>query len=210
MARVRCPFADWPTRINATLHGRSVYRPVDVPGHNVFKGYSTWETNGHDGVGDAVDLFAPGRTAVLAMHDGAITEWRNDASRLEVVYLEGGGLITVYAHVNFNEAYRVGAKLSAGDPIARVRGDLTDPHLHLEVWADGKAISGRTPAALLDALKSMSSGAAGNDLADEWARPAQEWVKAHGISDGTRPRDPVTRQECWQMIMEACAEITKR
>lgn len=79
------PLAAWDDRVNATLHGRSVHRPVDVPGHNVFKGYSTWETNGHVGVGDAVDLFAAPGAPVYAMHDGTITDWRNDASRLEVV-----------------------------------------------------------------------------------------------------------------------------
>ncbi len=204
------PLSAWDDRVNATLHGRSVHRPVDVPGHNVFKGYSTWEKNGHIGVGDAVDLFAGPGTPVLAMHDGTITDWRNDASRLEVVYVEGGPWLTVYAHVNFNEQeFRVGGKIVAGQKLATVRSDLNDPHLHLEVWKDGKAVAGRTPKALLDALKSLTVDADG-DLADEWATAAQRWCHDHGITDGLRPRDPVTRQEAWQMLMDLADEVTKR
>lgn len=34
----------------------------------------------------------------------------------------------------------------------------------------------------------------------EWAKEAQAWVVEQGISDGERPRDPVTRQEVWAML----------
>lgn len=33
-----------------------------------------------------------------------------------------------------------------------------------------------------------------------WAREAYEWAIERGISDGTRPRDPVTREEAWVML----------
>lgn len=36
--------------------------------------------------------------------------------------------------------------------------------------------------------------------ADKFAHEAQEWVRKEGISDGTRPRDPLTRQEAWVMM----------
>lgn len=38
-----------------------------------------------------------------------------------------------------------------------------------------------------------------------WYAQSQEWVKANGISDGTRPTDVVTRAEVWEMLrkMEA-------
>lgn len=49
-------------RLNRTLHGRSVYRPQDVPGHNVVKGYST------PGVGDALDLFCAAGTRWLTVY----------------------------------------------------------------------------------------------------------------------------------------------
>lgn len=34
----------------------------------------------------------------------------------------------------------------------------------------------------------------------EWAVDAREWVMQTGISDGTRPKDPVTREEVWTML----------
>ena len=34
----------------------------------------------------------------------------------------------------------------------------------------------------------------------DWAKEAQAWVVEKGISDGERPRDPVTRQEVWAML----------
>jgi hypothetical protein len=37
----------------------------------------------------------------------------------------------------------------------------------------------------------------------EWAREAHKWVIAKGVSDGTRPHDPVTREEVWVMLHRA-------
>ena len=34
----------------------------------------------------------------------------------------------------------------------------------------------------------------------EWAEEAQQWVYENGISDGTRPKDTVTREEVWTML----------
>jgi len=34
----------------------------------------------------------------------------------------------------------------------------------------------------------------------EWAKEAHKWVVENGISDGTRPRDTVTREELWTML----------
>jgi hypothetical protein len=130
-------------RVNNTLHGRSVYRSEDVPGHNVFRGYSTWEGNGHKGVGDGLDLFAVAKTPVYAIGDCTQTLWRNDASRLEVIYLEGSNWIAVYAHINAAHE-GTGIQLKSGDIVGYIRGDLSDPHLHFELWVDGKAVSAPT------------------------------------------------------------------
>ena len=37
-----------------------------------------------------------------------------------------------------------------------------------------------------------------------WYSDAQEWVKANGISDGTRPDEPATRAEVWQFLYNRC------
>ena len=33
-----------------------------------------------------------------------------------------------------------------------------------------------------------------------FAKDAQQWVRDNGISDGSRPQDPITRQEVWVML----------
>lgn len=38
------------------------------------------------------------------------------------------------------------------------------------------------------------------DKVSDWARDAWKWVKENGISDGTRPKDVVTREEVWTML----------
>ena len=36
--------------------------------------------------------------------------------------------------------------------------------------------------------------------AEPWYKAAQDYVKAQGISDGTRPLDNITRAEVWEMF----------
>ena len=134
-------------RVNATLHGRSVFRSEDVQGHNVFEGYVEWKTNGHKGIGDAIDLFAPGGTKVYAIGDGVQDKWRNDTTKLEYVRIRGDNWLAIYAHINAAlESNHVPVR--KGQLLGRVRSDLSDPHLHFELWFEGVAVSGRTPGIL--------------------------------------------------------------
>jgi len=169
-------------RINTTLHGRSVYRPQDVPGHNVFKGYSK------PGTGDALDVFASAGTPVLPVAAGlTITRWQNDMTKKEVVYLEGQAegldIVAVYAHINFNEStLSVGKTVPYLDqPVGWVRGDLSDPHLHFELWIDGHSINGRTPEILRDEMFRWLSGKA----QAPWYAGSVDWAKKLGITDGS-------------------------
>ena len=41
------------------------------------------------------------------------------------------------------------------------------------------------------------------DEVSAWAREAHEWAVSRGITDGTRPKDPVTREEVWTMLWRA-------
>lgn len=49
-------------------------------------------------------------------------------------------------------------------------------------------------------VKTSSDKKPVSQLASAFAREAQSWVKENGISDGSRPFDPVTRQEVWVML----------
>ncbi|MBI3948026.1 MAG: hypothetical protein HY321_19070 [Armatimonadetes bacterium] len=141
-------------RFNRTLHGRSRHRKADVPGHNVFNGYT------RPGWGDALDLFCPAGTPVFALESCQQVLHRNDETRLEVVYLQGGRFLVVMAHI---EAARPGTPrpYERGDVVGHVRGDLADPHLHLEVAFGRRGsevpLTGRTPDELAARLRAILS-----------------------------------------------------
>ncbi|MEN6372299.1 MAG: M23 family metallopeptidase [Armatimonadota bacterium] len=129
-------------RYNKTLHGRSVYRKTDVPGHNVVLGYS------RPGTGDGLDIFTNAGEQVFAMHGGRINRIADREGLLAGIYVAGKGVTTVYAHLHIHEKINLGTVVHEGECIGWVGRKLADPHLHLEVWIDGKSISARTPAQL--------------------------------------------------------------
>jgi len=55
----------------------------------------------------------------------------------------------------------------------------------------GEAFGLRQPA---------GSGSEPADEVSDWAKSARDWAVKNGISDGTRPKDPVTREEVWTML----------
>lgn len=147
-------------RVNRTLHGRSVYRPKDVRGHNVFKGYST------PGTGDGVDLFGPAGEAVYAPFAGVVYSHGADTQTLENIYLhrpanKPRGIAeawAVLAHIDTSKAnaeMKPGTVVAAGEVVGHLRGDLRDPHLHYELWLGGKALSAPTGKTYRDKLANL-------------------------------------------------------
>lgn len=145
-------------RLNRTLHGRSVNRKVDVPGHNVVRGYNT------PGTGDAVDLFGPAGTPVYAVHDGYISRIADPGGRLSCVYIQGKGILTVYAHLSLKLWIRIKnilnpiQQMKAGQCIGYIGRKLNDPHLHFEMWKDGMSVSGRNSKELANKMDSIIKG----------------------------------------------------
>jgi murein DD-endopeptidase MepM/ murein hydrolase activator NlpD len=129
-------------RYNRTLHGRSVSRKADVPGHNVVLGYS------RPGTGDALDVFLPAGEPVYAMHDGRISRITDRGGRLSCVYVAGRGLTTVYAHLHICDGIGLGSIVRQGELVGWVGRKISDPHLHLEVWMNGRAVTAPTASAL--------------------------------------------------------------
>jgi len=136
-------------RYNRTLHGRSVHRPEDVPGHNVILGYR------RPGVGDALDVFVPAGEPVFAMHDGRISRIADPGGRLACIYIAGKGVTTVYAHLHIRERIALGMRIHEGELIGWVGRVLADPHLHLEVWIGGRALAARSAHALSQRMRSF-------------------------------------------------------
>lgn len=47
------------------------------------------------------------------------------------------------------------------------------------------------------------------DTASTWAQEAQDWVIEHGISNGERPRDMITREEQWVTLHRLAKKINE-
>ena len=96
------------------------------------------ETSIHTGV----DISSPIRSPIRATADGVVSHsgWIENSGY--VVILEHGcGFSTVYAH-NTSNTVKVGQKVKRGDVIGYVgvTGKTTGPHVHYEVWKNGRAI----------------------------------------------------------------------
>jgi murein DD-endopeptidase MepM/ murein hydrolase activator NlpD len=135
-------------RYNKTLHGRSIPRKQDVPGHNVILGYS------RPGTGDGLDIFefigehrgAITGVPVFAMHSGVVNRIVEPTGRLGCIYVAAPKLVTVYAHLHILEGLKLGQKIKEGQKLGHVGRVLGDPHLHFEMWVNGKAVTGHNPA----------------------------------------------------------------
>jgi hypothetical protein len=58
-------------------------------------------------------------------------------------------------------------------------------------------------------VKLVDKSVVKSDEVSDWAKESQAWVMEKGISDGTRPRDPVTREEVWVMMQRVHQETVK-
>ncbi|AIR99213.1 M23 family metallopeptidase [Streptomyces glaucescens] len=96
---------------------------------------SMWSSGYHTGA----DFAAPTGTLIKAVHSGTITEagWGGAYGYKTVLTLDDGTEI-LYAHQSSINV-SVGQKVSTGDVIGRVgaTGNVTGPHLHLEVKTPG-------------------------------------------------------------------------
>ena len=93
---------------------------------------------------EGVDLAAPLGAPVVAAGDGIVrqAEARGGYGNWVMIDHDGGRLSTGYAHLlGFAPGLVAGARVKQGEVIAFVgnTGHSTGPHLHYEVWADGKA-----------------------------------------------------------------------
>jgi murein DD-endopeptidase MepM/ murein hydrolase activator NlpD len=96
---------------------------------------------------NGVDLAKPAGTPVLAAAAGTVTRYVDEAHSggygNVLVIQHGGGITTLYAHLQnnplFNPVVRVGDTVAAGQVIAAEgsTGNSTGPHLHFSVCLDG-------------------------------------------------------------------------
>ncbi len=87
-----------------------------------------------------VDFAAPIGTPVHAVAAGTVTRVAEDAGYGKMIEIDdGGGFTTRYAHLD-SQAVTQGSTVTVGQDIGTVgsTGISTGPHLHLEIWLDGK------------------------------------------------------------------------
>ncbi len=88
------------------------------------------------------DLACPRNTPIYAAADGVITQiGRKGAYGKYIRIKHGGGYETAYGHMNgFRKGLKRGSRVKRGEVIAYVgaTGRATGPHLHFEVWKNGK------------------------------------------------------------------------
>ena len=116
-------------------------------------GYKIDPFSGERAFHSGIDLACNTGTPVLAPADGKVeyAGWKEGLGIL-VKIDHGRGYATIFGHLSRNLA-RTGDKVHRGDLIGEVgsTGHSTGPHLHYEVWKDGKAqnplqyIQSRTP-----------------------------------------------------------------
>ena len=90
-----------------------------------------------------LDISASPGSPIRATADGVISysAWKHNSGYL-VVIEHGCGFSTIYAH-NKKNLVKVGQRIKRGEVIAYVgsTGKSTGPHVHYEVWRDGKNVN---------------------------------------------------------------------
>ncbi|MCX3062725.1 M23 family metallopeptidase [Streptomyces beihaiensis] len=98
---------------------------------------SLWSSGYHTGL----DFAAPTGTPIHAIHSGTVTEagWAGAYGYRTILTLDDGTELWFCHQSSINVG--VGRKVTTGDVIGRVgaTGNVTGPHLHLEVHPDGQA-----------------------------------------------------------------------
>ncbi len=91
-----------------------------------------------------IDIAAPKNTAVKATADGFIisSDWTLETGNTIVIQHENN-MVSFYKH-NSNNLKKVGDKVKAGEAVAIIGNtgeQTTGPHLHFEIWKDGKPVN---------------------------------------------------------------------
>ncbi|MER7838570.1 M23 family metallopeptidase [Streptomyces sp. NPDC096040] len=98
---------------------------------------SMWASGYHTGL----DFAAPTGTLIKAVHSGTVTEagWAGSYGYRTIITLDDGTELW-FCHQS-SIGVKVGQKVATGDVIGRVgaTGNVTGPHLHLEVHPNGQA-----------------------------------------------------------------------
>lgn len=146
----------WAQGDDAAAAARLTVMPIDAPISSPFGTRTdplTLKLAFHQGV----DFTVPTGTPVHAPADGKVVRAEEQPGwGLVIQIIHKGGLATRYAHLDKAQV-TVGDHVKAGDVIATSgnSGKGTGPHLHFEVWKDGKPVD---PTTVLPVRVSSADG----------------------------------------------------
>lgn len=126
---------------NNETEGRTMIMPADGPvtsgyGIRVHPVFNTEKK--HEGIDIGAAVGSPVRAAL----DGCVEEVKEDDYYGNLIIIDhGGGVKTVYGHLEDVNVIS-GQEIAQGEVIGSVgnTGMSTGPHLHFEVWKNGKAV----------------------------------------------------------------------
>ena len=169
-----------------------------------------------------IDIVSDGDKTIVAIGNGVIGastivmdksnltwQWGNYV-RLDL----DSGEHVYYCHMSKRLA-NVGQRVKTGDAVGieGTTGYSSGSHLHLEIRPKSGSSDATNAATFIGcknetgALAALPDGTGGmvesnsaiGDVSD-WAKEAQAWAKANGISDGAMPQANVTREQMWTML----------
>ncbi len=197
----------FPTRYSVPLTGldflqwygsHQVYHPgVD------FNYGSGWDDFGQE-------VFAAKDGVVVYIHDNVST---SSGFGKFVIIRHSGSIYTRSSHLREITVKNVGTRVQEGDIIGYLGNTGTSsPHLHFEVFNEKMADkqrahwrewrfypSKKTKQYILEHYLNPWEWLRSEEEINVFAE-AQEWVVKNNISNGERAKDPVTREELWQML----------
>ena len=174
----------------------------------------------HDGIdigglepgvqGDKLYAVADGTVVISKVNGGGVKRGYG-----YYIVIQHDGFTTLYGHMQALEV-QVGQKVKAGQVVGHMgnTGSSTAAHLHFRLAKGNygnnyfrKNFRGITTGSV-DPLKYLEeiievSNMKNEEIVSDWAKDARNWVKDNHISDGTRPKDQVTREEAWTMLYRA-------
>lgn len=172
--------------------------------------FGTRSSGWHDGIdigavkagveGDNIYAVADGEVIISKVNGGGVKQGYG-----YYVALKHDGFCTLYGHLQ-GLIVKVGQKVKAGEVIGKMgnTGKSSGAHLHFRLINSNtisftKGTSGNTLDSI-DPIPFLEAIGKEKELVSSWAKEAQEWVKEKGISDGSRPKDSITREEVWTML----------
>ena len=165
-------------------------------------------------IGTPLYAVADGKVVISKVNGGGVTKGYGYYQAIE-----HDGFVSLYGHMKelFLDVRDV---VQAGDFIGYSGGTgaSTGAHLHFEIrlgsydsafWlkeTTGQYVKTVDPQVFL--MEERGEEDMSEEIS-EWAKDAQEYVIDKGISDGTRPKDNVTREELWTIVYRVIKLFTK-